>query len=242
MLIKKTVDPDRRPDLLDMMLGEGPGGEEPLDDTSLLNNFCTLFLAGHDTTATTLSMALNLLALNPAAQDKAREEAKAVVGEKKSPSFEDQKQMPYITNVIKETMRMYPPVMVMPPRELTKDVEVKGKVLKKGTLVTIPSYTLQHDRELWKDPFKFLPERHEERHHPYAWQSFGAGQRVCLGNNFSLQEQRVFLSTLLLRYKLHPGPQTHSKQQQDSGRNFDIGIPTFMLPSNVFVRFEKISS
>ena len=195
MLIKKTVDPDRRPDLLDMMLGEGPGGEEPLDDTSLLNNFCTLFLAGHDTTATTLSMALNLLALNPAAQDKAREEAKAVVGEKKSP-----------------------------------------------TLVTIPSYTLQHDRELWKDPFKFLPERHEERHHPYAWQSFGAGQRVCLGNNFSLQEQRVFLSTLLLRYKLHPGPQTHSKQQQDSGRNFDIGIPTFMLPSNVFVRFEKISS
>ena len=238
-------------------------------------------------------MAINLLALHPEVQEKARAEVQQVLGDRTVPTYEDQKQFEYLGmllllllqpprvhslahshtvgrstgNVIKETLRLWPPVSVLPARELQEPMQVLGYDLPRGTSISIPVYTIQRDARYWPDPNTFNPDRFSanHKHHPFAYQPFGHGARACLGSfpsavqirswsrslahclllsttgkEFSLQEQRIFLAVLLLRYRLLPGPQTNSPQQRASKRNFDLAVPTFLIPRNLFIRFVPI--
>eukprot|EP00741_Cyanophora_paradoxa_P021678 tig00000241_g20924.t1 len=106
---------------------------------------------------------------------------------------------------------MYPPVFSVPYRILREDDVLMGYRLKKGCLVSIPAYAVHHDPELWPnpgtfDPDRFLPERSLGRH-PFAYIPFLAGPRTCIGNNFSMLEQRAILALLLSRFdvRLPPG-------------------------------------
>jgi cytochrome P450 family 4 len=117
----------------------------------------------------------------------------------------------YLEWVIKETLRMYPPVIQIPGRRMQK-VETLGNIkLKKDSMIGVNVYNIHHNPKYWSDPFEFRPERFNEEESKtrpsMAWIPFGAGARLCIGKTFSLLEQRVFLSALLQRYTVElPDP------------------------------------
>ncbi|KAI9188700.1 hypothetical protein H9P43_000121 [Blastocladiella emersonii ATCC 22665] len=218
-------DVDRR-DLLQRMIdASATGTDDALTRDELRINTIVFFIAGHDTTSAALTFALYLLGTHPAVQAKARTEVLAVLGSSTSgacaaadaayPDNDQVAQLPYLTAVIKETLRVYPSVPLIPPRETMRDVVLSdGTVLPRGTRVAGHLCTVHADAGIWGDdsaefkPERFLvggdegkvPSTHPGAH-DFAWAPFGGGQRVCLGQGFSIMEQRVVLASMLARYE-----------------------------------------
>eukprot|EP01123_Difflugia_compressa_P005021 TRINITY_DN1655_c0_g2_i1.p1 TRINITY_DN1655_c0_g2~~TRINITY_DN1655_c0_g2_i1.p1 ORF type:complete len:449 (+),score=50.59 TRINITY_DN1655_c0_g2_i1:77-1348(+) len=175
-----------------------------LSEQELRANIFILFLAGHETTASALSWTLLELAQNPSVQQKMAEEVHTVLGDK-SPSFEDLDKLIYIDNVIKESMRMHPPVAILPGKKLTQDVTYKDTFIPKDTILGINIFNIHHHPSYWTDPFKFNPDRWSVDKipvHRYAYLPFSLGSRMCIGNNFSLIEQRLFLAKLVREFDI----------------------------------------
>ncbi|KAJ3369484.1 hypothetical protein GGF31_005194 [Allomyces arbusculus] len=218
-------DEDRR-DLLEMMVEAAQGSGFSRED--LRANTVIFFLAGHDTTANELCMALYLMGMHQDVQRKARADVVRVLGEDAArraatcdaaemvyPTADQERQFVYLNYVIMETMRLFPSVAKLPRRVTTAPVTLAdGTALPKGTLVTIDTFSMHRDPALWgPDADAFVPDRWTARAdadgaiamhptaHNYEWAPFGGGQRICLGMQFSLVEQRVILAMMLLRYE-----------------------------------------
>ncbi|GAA1458357.1 cytochrome P450 [Nocardiopsis exhalans] len=169
----------------------------------------TLLLAGHETTASTLSWAFYLVDRNPGTAERLHDEAVRVLGDR-PPTFEDLHELTYTTKVVQETMRLYPPVWILPRRALADD-EVGGYHVPAGSDVLICPYTLHRRPDSWEDPERFDPERFDSANrdgrHRYAYIPFGAGPRVCIGSNLGMLEAVFVLATVSreLRLTLAPG-------------------------------------
>lgn len=169
----------------------------------------TLLLAGHETTASTLSWAFYLVDRNPGTAERLREEAVRVLGDR-TPTYEDLHELTYTTMVVQETMRLYPPVWILPRRALADD-EVGGYHVPAGSDVLICPYTLHRRPDSWNDPGRFDPERFDpanrDDRHRYSYIPFGAGPRVCIGSNLGMLEAVFVLATVSreLRLTLPPG-------------------------------------
>jgi cytochrome P450 len=201
---KKRKEKDENPDLLGMMLNSADSGQ--LTDQELRNNIFIFFLAGHDTTAGTLSFAMGCLALYPDVQQKLYEEVQSVIGPEGPTSIEDIQKLEYTSRFIKEVMRCYPAAPFL-QRMVGQDDSFKGYTIPKGSVVGISIYGLQHSKKEWGNPEVFDPDRHKDKmENHYSWSAFGGGPRTCLGNNFSLLEQKVFLVELVKRFKVEPLP------------------------------------
>ncbi|KAI8879153.1 cytochrome P450 [Backusella circina FSU 941] len=197
-------------DLLTLMLESEMKGEGKMTNEELEANLCVFFLAGHDTTANALSFAIYYLAENPEIQQRAREEAISILGdnhEDNLPTVEDTKQMEYINQIMKETLRINGPASTVVTRVSTEDSELAGSFIPKGTLLNINIFETMHSEKNWSDPLKFDPDRFAtDRDEKQAsvqgsnWVPFGGGARQCIGMNFSLNEQRVMLSMLLKKF------------------------------------------
>jgi cytochrome P450 len=165
-----------------------------------------IFIAGFDTTATALSFLMYYLGQNPDIQQRAREEIKTVLKGQKITSG-DLRSLPYLTAVIKEGMRIQPPVGLIPTRAAETDVDYGGITFTKGTQVWLSVYGLHHNPELWPNPNRFDPDRfyikseENTKRHPFAYMPFSMKSRACLGNQFSLVEQTVFMCSLLSRFQ-----------------------------------------
>jgi cytochrome P450 len=166
---------------------------EPLTDSELRDELMTLLLAGHETTATALSWAFELLHRHPSAMDRARDEARS--------GSED---TPWLDAVCAETLRVKPP-LPMVVRSLAEDFELAGRLLPAGTRLA-PSIYLAHRRpELYPAPNAFRPERFlDEGPETYAWLPFGGGTRRCVGASFAQLEMRTVLRTVLRDADLRP--------------------------------------
>ncbi|KAI7883483.1 cytochrome P-450 cyp509A1, partial [Lichtheimia hyalospora FSU 10163] len=201
---------DSEKDLLMLMIEAEKDGEAALTDDELMSNLCVFFIAGHDTTANAMACAAYYLAKNPDIQAKAREEAIRILGDEPRdifPSIEQTRQMTYITKIMKETLRLNPPLPNASFRVAARDTEIDGVFIPKGTRIQVDIYESQHNPRVWQDPEVFNPERFAldgEADHieGFGWVPFGNGTRQCIGMNFSLAEQRVFLSMLLRKYEL----------------------------------------
>ncbi|RIB24220.1 cytochrome P450 [Gigaspora rosea] len=171
-------------DLLELMLKacEDPDNQM-LSDTELRCNLAIFMVAGHDTTAMALSSLLYLLAIHKDVQEKAREEVLRILGDNLTPSSEQHAELKYLNMVIRENLRLYPPAGGLTLRVLTEDLKLKNFLIPAGTPVSLFIYGIQHSPKFWKNPEEFLPER-------------------CLGNNFSLIEQRIVLCLLLRKYEI----------------------------------------
>ncbi|ORZ00917.1 cytochrome P450 [Syncephalastrum racemosum] len=201
---------DNEKDLLSLMI-ESEDESGGLTKEELKADLCIFFLAGHDTTSNALAFAIYHLAKYPHIQQKAREEALRILGDGPSevlPTLEQTKELTYINQVIKETLRITPPVPMTMFRKTTDRVELGGTVLPKDTSVRLHMWEIQHDPETWSSPEIFDPERFApggevERvaSEGLAWLPFSSGSRVCIGQNFSMAEQRVFLSLILRKYE-----------------------------------------
>ncbi|MFI2407889.1 cytochrome P450 [Micromonospora chersina] len=169
----------------------------------LRDELVTLLLAGHETTASTLSWALYLIGEHPDVGRRMHDEAVAVLGDR-LPNFEDLHGLRYTTMVVEEVMRLYPPVWLLPRKALGAD-DVGGYRVPAGADVLVSPFTLHRHPEYWPDPERFDPERFDPQRPAgtaerprYAYIPFGAGPRFCVGNHLGMMEA-VFVLALLTR-------------------------------------------
>nr|BFE84788.1 cytochrome P450 [Planobispora longispora] len=160
----------------------------------------TLLLAGHETTASTLSWAFHLIDGHPRVRERLHAEAVTVLGDR-LPVYEDLHQLRYTAMVVEEVMRLYPPVWALPRRALADD-EVGGYHVPAGADVMISPYTLHRHPRFWEEPDRFVPERFDPgapANRPrYAYIPFGAGPRFCVGNHLGMMEA-VFVIAMVSR-------------------------------------------
>ena len=190
------------PALLDLLLdAEDPKTGRRMTDAELRDNLITFLIAGHETTALTLSWALYLLALDPETQKRAAKEARAVLGDRAA-TAEDVAKLPFVQQVLYETLRLYPPIPVH-LRTAAADDEVCGHAVKKGDVMIVPFYALHRNNRLWKQPRKFIPDRFADMGEidRFAYVPFSVGPRVCIGADFAMQEATIILATLLARHR-----------------------------------------
>ena len=193
----------KRADLLSLLLEakDPEGGGERMSDKQVRDEAVTLFVAGHETTATALAWSFYLLARHPAALARARAEADAF-GDGPITAWESHR-LEFCTRVFREAMRLYPPLMMMPRRSL-ETVTIAGHELPPRSLVFV-SVIAQHYREESFpeperfDPDRFLPDREAQRHRS-AYLPFSAGPRFCIGVHFAMLEGPIVLATLLRRW------------------------------------------
>ncbi len=174
----------------------------PMSASLLRDESITMFFAGHETTARTLAAAWYALAANPAAADRLHAELDAVLGHR-DPTLEDLPRLPYTLQVVKEVLRLYPPAPFY-VRDAVGDDTLCGYRIPAGTAVMLSPYYTHRHPAFWENPLAFDPDRwtadREAARHPYAYHPFAAGQRVCIGNNFSLLETHLLLAVLARRF------------------------------------------
>ena len=197
--------PGGREDLLSVLLAavdEDSGVR--MSDQQLRGEMMTLFLAGHETTATALTWTWYLLSRHPEVDAKLREELDRVLGGR-APAAIELPKLPYTEMVIREAIRLYPPGPLF-AREPVEDVIIGGYKVMAGSIVTVNTYALQRDPRFYADAERYDPERFgpgwEERIPRYAYLPFGGGPRVCIGNGFAMMEARLILATVAQHYKL----------------------------------------
>ena len=160
----------------------------------------TLCLAGHETTASTLSWTFHLIDENPGVWERLHDEAVAALGDR-LPTYEDLHRLPYTSMVIEETMRLYPPVWMLSRIPQAPDT-IGGYPVPAGVDVLICPYTLHRNPEFWPSPERFDPERFAKdsavSRPRYAYIPFGAGPRFCVGNNLGMMEA-VFVVAMVAR-------------------------------------------
>ena len=193
-------------DLLSMLLLARDDDGQAMDDTELRDQLVTIFLAGHETTANTLSWTWYLLSQNPTAEAKLHAELDEVL-DGRLPTLADLPQLPYTQMVIKEAMRLYPPAWVLAGRTATAETTLGGYAIRQGADLMVSPYVLHRNPAVFPDPERFDPERftaEREKELPrYAYLPFGAGPRVCIGNSFAMMEAQLILATVAQRFRLH---------------------------------------
>jgi cytochrome P450 len=187
-----------------------------MSDRQLRDEMMTLFLAGHETTATALTWTWYLLGLHPEVEARLADELLRVLAGR-APTLSDLPELPYTEMVIRESIRLYPPAPGV-AREPVEDVTIAGYEVPKGALLSINSFVMQRDPRFFPDPDRFDPNRFapgwEERIPRYAYLPFGSGPRVCIGNGFAMMEARLILATVAQRYKLCLEPGQNIKPVQ----------------------------
>ena len=196
-------------DLLSILLharDEDDGGR--MTDKQLRDEAMTLFLAGHETTALTLSWTWYLLATNPRAQEPLLAEVDAVLAGR-TPTPDDLPRLRYAEQVVQESMRLLPPVYTI-GREALHDCEVGGYQVPKGTTLLMSQWVVHHDERFFDRPWDFVPERWAEekikRLPRFAYFPFGGGPRLCIGNTFAMMESVLVLATIAQRYRFTVAP------------------------------------
>ncbi len=199
---------EQKPDLLTMLMSatdEETG--EGMSDAQLRDELLTLFLAGHETTASSLGFTLWLLANHKDIADKAREEVDRVIGKDGVADGAGMvaavMRMPYLDAIFSEQMRLLPPIALLARKCVDGDV-IDGHVIGKGDLIFIAPWVTQRHPRWWKDPLTFDPTRfldggeHGQEGRPkYAYFPFAGGPRKCIGDVFARLEQKIVLARLL---------------------------------------------
>lgn len=192
-------------DLLSMLLQAHDDDGSQMTDQQLRDEVITLFLAGQETTALTLSWAWSLLARHPEAEQKLWRELDEVLEGGRAPRAEDFPRLKFTEMVVKESMRLYPPAYIV-GREAVEDCEIGGYKAPAGTQVFMPTWVVHRDARFFDGPDQFRPERWTPEFAAalpkYAYFPFGGGPRVCIGNSFAMMEIVLVLATIARRFRL----------------------------------------
>ena len=195
--------------LLSMLLGSKDAATgQLLSDQDVRDEVFTMFVAGHETTALTLTWLFTLLDGRRDVLDQMRAEVDTVLGDR-DPTFEDVPKLTYLRQVVDETLRLRGPV-AMNARSAVADDELMGMRVRAGDVVMPFFYGVHRHPDFWEDPEtfdpgRFTPERSRGRN-PWSYVPFSGGQRQCIGNTFSLVETVVLLAQLLRRFEVEIDP------------------------------------
>ena len=210
LIAERRKDETDRGDLLSMLLA-AEDAEDPrrrLSDTEIRDQAMTIFLAGHETTATALAWTWHLLAHHEAARAQLKKEVDSVLGPESLPTLDDTAKLPFARAVFSEAMRLYPPVWVIGRRALHDltlgDVEVPAR-----TIVLASQYLIHRDERFWPEPERFHPERwlgeDAAKDRPkFAYFPFGGGARVCIGDGFAWAEGVIILAVMARSWRFEP--------------------------------------
>jgi cytochrome P450 len=205
LIARRRAAPTGAEDLLSLLLeAQDPEGGIGLDDREVRDQALIFLLAGHETTATSMTFALHLLGLHPAVQARVEEEVDEVLGERR-PALEDVRALSYTTMVVKEAMRLYPAAYAIP--RLTEEAdELNGYTIPAGSVAVVSPWVTHRHPGFWDDPERFDPERftpeREKDRHRYAYFPFGGGPRACIGQYFSMLEAVIVTAMLARAYRL----------------------------------------
>lgn len=174
-----------------------------MNDDLIRDQILTMLIAGHDTSTALLAWSLHLLARQPKALARAVMEVDAVVG-RGDIGGDQVNNLPYLDSVIKEALRLYPPIHVG-NRIVAEDTSVCGYELKAGSRLMASIYLAHHDPRYWPEPERFMPERFArdaEKPPPFTYVPFGGGKRTCIGAAFAQIEAKVVLARILQQFEL----------------------------------------
>ncbi len=200
-----------RADLLSMLLAARDDDSSAMSDGEVRDELVTLLLAGHETTAVGLSWTWYLLSAHPLVQAKLHAELDAVL-EGRPPTAADTARLTYTRMVLAEAMRLYPPAWIL-ERRAVRDFTARGFRIPAGSLVFASPFLVHHDGRWYEHPERFDPERwlsgRDATRPKFAYFSFGAGTRVCIGEQFAWMEAMLILATIAQRWRLEHDP-THA--------------------------------
>jgi len=181
-----------RDDVLSMLLAARHEDGSPMSQQELRDELMTLLVAGHETTASELAWAFERLAREPAVVARLVDEIDRDDGDA------------YLTATIQEILRRRPVLPNAAPRLVKQPVEIGGWEYPEGVCVIANSYLIQHDPEIYAEPYAFRPERFlDESPGTYTWIPFGGGRRRCLGASFAMLEMKLVLRSVLARSDVH---------------------------------------
>ena len=186
-----------------------------LDDQQIRNEVMGLLLAGYETTANALTWTVYLLSQNSWAMQRLRQEVRQTLAGR-TPNSTDLAALPYLHQVLDESLRLFPPAWIIGRRALADD-EIGGYYVPAGTVIAICIYTLHRHAAFWEEPERFDPDRFTPERiacrERYAYIPFSTGPRQCIGNGFALLEARLILACVAQRFELRLMPGIEVKPQ-----------------------------
>ena len=191
-------------DLLSLLMSAMDEDGSQMTPKQLRDETMTLFLAGHETTALTLSWAWYLLSKNPGAEVRLHEELRDVLGGR-APGIGDLGRLPYLLAVVNEVLRLYPPAYILARTSIAPST-LGGYDFPAGSTIIMSQWVMQRDARFFDDPEAFRPERWldglEDRLPAGAYFPFGDGPRRCIGQNFALMEAVLVIATIAQKFQL----------------------------------------
>ncbi|KAI6237888.1 Cyp-29A4 [Aphelenchoides besseyi] len=230
--IRKTEGNDvkSRPDFLDVLLNAHQNGE--MDFEEIREQVDTFLFAGYDTTSNAISYCLWCLATHPEVQERVYEEIKNAFESDTEFATNKLKELPYFEAVIKESLRMFPPIAGI-MRDLENEIQIGDQKLPAGSTVHVTMLLLHHNEKIFPDSWKFDPTRflNNQTYPPTAYIPFSAGVRNCIGQRFANMEMRIFLCHLIHNFRF-----SSDMDFLDNRPRIEIAlVPTKGIP----VRIEK---
>ena len=199
---------ERRHDLLALLLGEENGAKNPLSDRQVRDEIVTMFIAGHETTANMLAWTWYLLSEHPEVEHRLHSELDRLLGGR-LPGNQDVAKLSYTKMVIQESMRIYPPVLLLYRKSLV-DRRVGDFHIPANSIVAVSPYTAHRHPGFWEEPGRFDPERFTSERHSkrpqYAYFPFGGGPHLCMGKVLAMMEGVLILATIAQNHFLRLGP------------------------------------
>ena len=227
-IIQERIDSGtEKDDLLDMLLKARYEDGTPMSRGQLIDEVLILFTAGHETTANVLSFTLYLLAQNPDAQQKAFENTSQVDLNAENP-METLSKLSYVKQCVEEGMRLYPPAYYVDRMTIEEDVWGKHTI-PKDTMILLAMYELHRDARFWESPEEFMPERFDalnKKDFSDYYFPFGAGPRMCVGNNFAMYEMILVIAIVVKKYSLFA-----------SAKDIEINPMISLKPKEVVLKF-----
>ncbi|EPQ13681.1 Cytochrome P450 3A12 [Myotis brandtii] len=205
----------RRVDFLQVMINSQNSKEtdshKAMTDLELVAQSIIFIFAGYETTSTSLSFFMYLMAIHPDVQQKLQEEIEVTFPNKAIPTYDALAQMEYLDMVMNESLRLFP-IAGRLERLCKKDVEINGVFIPKGTVVMVPSFILHRDSRYWPDPEEFRPERFSKKNqdsiNPYTYMPFGSGPRNCIGMRFAIMNMKLAIVRVLQNFSFKPCKET----------------------------------
>lgn len=204
LVVERRAEGHDHDDLLSMFLNARDEDGVSMTDAQLRDELVTLFLAGHETTANALTWAFFLLSQHPEAERKLHVELDAVLGGR-LPTVQDTAQLTYTGQVVKEVLRLYPPVWWL-SREPLADWLCDDILIPAGAEVGVSPWVMHREAQFYPAPLTFQPDRWTPEFEAglprYAYFPFGGGPRLCIGNTFALMEASLVLATIAQRFRI----------------------------------------
>ena len=201
---ERRHNPEDRHDLLSMLLmaEDEEENDKGMTDSQVRDEVMTIFLAGHETTASSLIWTWYLLSQHPEVEEKLQSELQTVLGGR-TPQFDDVPNLPYTRMVFAETLRLYPPIWIL-TRQAIHELKVGSYVIPSGSLIHMCPFIVHRDPRYYPDPLSFSPQRWEsklqDKNFKFAYFPFGGGIRICMGEQFAWIEAILVIATIAQKW------------------------------------------